>query len=98
MNIEVSYAIAIINAVLAIAVFYFARKKETQEGSAQSTEVLLELRTVRRDLGELKSDVQSMRQEWRDDHDTLIGIAREQKAMWKIIDNMQKGEKQDEKN
>lgn len=98
MTIEISYVIAVINAVLAIAVFYFSRKKETQEGSAQSTEVLIELRTLRRDVGELKGDVQSMRQEWREDHDALIGIAREQKAMWKIIDSLRKGDSKDEKN
>lgn len=98
MTIELSYSIAIINFILAVAVFYFARKKDTQESTTQSTEVLVELRTVRRDLGELKGDVQSMRQEWRKDHDTLIGIAREQQAMWKIIDSLRKGDSENEKN
>ena len=92
MNIEVTYFIAIINVILAIAVFYFARKKEHTDGAEKSTEVIVELRTVRRDLSEMKGDLQAMRNEWREDHDMLIGIAREQKAMWKIIDTIKKGE------
>jgi len=92
MNIEVTYFIAIINAVLAVAVFYFARKKEHTDGAEKSTEVIVELRTVRRDISEMKGDFQAMRNEWREDHDMLIGIAREQMAMWKIIDTIKKGE------
>lgn len=95
MSIELSYVTALINVILAIAVFYFARKKETAESVSESTEVIVELRTLRRDVGELKGDVQAMRNEWREDHDALIGIVREQKAMWKIIDSM-KGVSHDE--
>lgn len=94
---EWSIVQSVINLALAVAVFYFARKKDTHDGAVQNTEVIVELRTVRRDLGELKSDVQAMRQEWREDHDTLIGVMREQKAMWKIIDAI-KGVKEDAKN
>lgn len=86
-----SIVIGISNLALAIAVFYFARKKDTIENSTQAAEVIVEMRNVRRDIGEIKGNIEAMRQEWRADHDTLTGIAREQKAMWKIIDSLKGG-------
>lgn len=81
---------------IAIAAFYYARKKDTHETSAQTTEVIVNLRTMTRDIGELKSDVQSMRTEWKNDHDILIGVSRELAAMWKIVDKLQAKEKEEE--
>ena len=98
MNIEVTYLIAIINAVLAVAVFYFSRKKDTHESAYKSGEVITELKTVRRDIGEMKMDVQAMRKEWRDDHDALQGLIREMGAMWKIIDGLKEGKNHGSKN
>lgn len=80
---------------IAIAAFYYARKKDTHDSSSQITEVIVELRTMRRDVGELKSDFQAMRNEWKNDHDVLIGVSKELKAMWKIVDKLQG--KEDEK-
>lgn len=91
MNVEVTYIIAIINALLAVAVFYFARKKDTHEDAFSRGELMSELKTVRRDISEMKMDVQAMRKEWRDDHDALQGVLREMGAMWKIIDSMKGG-------
>lgn len=92
MQIEVTYIISIINALLAVAVFYFARKKDTHEESFRSGELISELKTVRRDISEMKMDVQAMRKEWRDDHDALQGLIREMGAVWKIIDKLKEGE------
>lgn len=77
--------------------FYFARKKDTYDASSQVTTVIVELQTVRRDIGEMKSDVTAMRQEWRDDHDKLVGMERDIKAMWKHIDKFN-GKGQDKEN
>ena len=86
----------VISFAIAIAAFYFARKKDTSENAAQSMELIVELRTLRRDVGELKGDVQAMRSEWKNDHDILIGVSREVSAMWKIIDKIQGKKKEDE--
>lgn len=82
---------------IAIAAFYYARKKDTHDSSAQTMEVIVELRTLRRDVGELKGDVQAMRNEWKADHDMLLGVSREVGAMWKIIDRLQNKPKEEEK-
>ena len=92
MNIEVTYFIAIINAILAVAVFYFARKKDTTDDAKASAEITTELKALRREMSEVKIEVSAMRQEWREDHDALQGLLREMSAMWKIIDSM-KGER-----
>lgn len=78
----------VLSILIAAAAFYFARKKETHDSSAQTTEVIVELRTVRRDIGELKGDVQAMRSEWREDHDKIVSMERDIKAMWRNIDKM----------
>lgn len=80
--------VAIASFFIAAAAFYFARKKDTSDASAQSMEVIVELRTVRRDIGELKGDVQAMRTEWREDHDKIVSMERDIKAMWRHIDKM----------
>ncbi len=82
---------------IAIAAFYYSRKKDTHDSSAQVTEVIVELRTLRRDVGELKGDVQMMRAEWRNDHDVLVGVSKEIAAMWKIVDRLQEKEKEEER-
>lgn len=79
----------LISFCIAVAAFYYSRKKDTHEASSQATEVIVELRTLRRDVGELKSDVVAMRTEWKNDHDVLIGLSREIRAMWKIVDKLQ---------
>ena len=78
----------LLSLIIAAAAFYFARKKDTHDSSAQATEVLVELRTVRRDIGELKGDVQGMRSEMRDDHDRVVSMERDIKAIWRHIDRM----------
>lgn len=80
--------ISVATFIIALAAFYFARKKETHDASAQGMEVIVELRTVRRDIGELKGDVQAMRTEWREDHDKIVSMERDIKAMWRHIDKM----------
>ena len=80
--------IAIASFLIAAMAFYFARKKDTHDESAQGMEVIVELRTVRRDIGELKGDVQAMRTEWREDHDKIVSMERDIKAMWRHIDKM----------
>lgn len=79
---------SILSFLIAAGAFYFARKKDTHDTSAQATEVIVELRTVRRDIGELKGDVQAMRVEWREDHDKIVSMERDIKAMWRNIDKM----------
>ena len=86
----------IISLIIAVAAFYYARKKDTHEASAQVTEMIVNLRTMTRDIGDLKTDVQAMRQEWRDDHDKLVGMERDIRAIWKHIDRINEKEAEDE--
>lgn len=90
--IDWGIAQGVLSLLIAAAAFYYARKKDTHDTSAQTTEVIVELRTVRRDIGEMKSDIQAMRQEWREDHDKLVGMERDIKAIWKNIDKINGGD------
>ena len=91
---ELSIIISITNLAIAIAVFYFARKRDTAETAGQYTEVIVELRTLRRDIGDMKGDIQAMRKEWKVDHDALIGITKEQSLIWETVDLIKKMEGQ----
>lgn len=86
--IDWSMVQGMIGLIVAVAAFYFARKKDTHESSAQVTTVIVELQTVRRDISEMKAEVQAMRMEWRDDHDKLVGMERDIKAIWKQVDKI----------
>ena len=86
--IDWSMVQGMISLIVAVAAFYFARKKDTHESSAQVTTVIVELQTVRRDISEMKAEVQAMRMEWRDDHDKLVGMERDIKAIWKQVDKI----------
>lgn len=90
--IDWGIAQGVLSLLIAAAAFYYARKKDTHDTSAKATEVIVELRTVRRDIGEMKSDIQAMRQEWREDHDKLVGMERDIKAIWKNIDKIKGGD------
>lgn len=80
--------LSFVTGLAAIAAFYYARKKDTHDSSARDTEVIMELRTVVRDVGEMKGDIRAMRIEWREDHDKLVGMERDIKAIWKQVDKI----------
>lgn len=88
MQIDVTVILGISTALFAAMSFYFARKKDHGDSTAQATTVIVELQTVRRDISEMKADVQAMRVEWRQDHDKIVGMERDLKAMWKHIDKI----------
>lgn len=85
---DISMVQGLLSLIIAIAAFYFARKKDTHDTASQGMEVIVELRTVRRDISELKTDIQAMRTEWREDHDKIVSMERDIKAMWKHIDKI----------
>ena len=85
---DISTVLPILSIGVAIMAFYFARKKETQEDTQQSTEVIVELRGMRGDMSELKSDFKAMRNEMQRDHDDIVGMKRDFATMWKRIDEL----------
>lgn len=90
MQFDLALVLAVSTSVFAALTFFFARKKDNHEAASQATTVIVELQTVRRDISEMKSDVQAMRAEWRQDHDKIVGMERDVKAMWKHIDKLNK--------
>ncbi len=85
---DISAVLPIISVGIAIMAFYFARKKETKEDTIQSTELMVELRAMRGDMSELKSDFKAMRSEMKADHDDIVGMKRDFATMWKRIDEL----------
>ena len=83
----------LISLAVAVAAFYFARKKDTSESSERSAKVIANLEKLSEDVADLKQNIKEMRREWHDDHDVLMGLSREMEAMWKIVDKLQKKEK-----
>lgn len=85
---ELSILLPVISAGIAGMAFYYARKKETKEDTAQSAEMIVELRAMREDVSELKSDFKALRAEMRQDHDDIVGLKRDFKTMWQRIDEL----------
>ena len=78
----------LISLAVAVAAFYFARKKDTAESSAQSAKLDARLESIGKDVEEMKNNVKEMRREWHDDHDKIVSMERDIKAMWKHIDKI----------
>lgn len=83
-----SFISGLLTLSIAIAAFYYARKKDNHESTSQVTTLIVELQTVRRDISEMKSEFQGMRMEWRQDHDKLVGMERDIKAIWRHVDRI----------
>ena len=78
------------NIILAVAVFYFARKKDTATDAAQQMEVVVQMRAVRDDVADIKSDMKAMREDWRQDHDDIVKMKSSLDAVWRRIDDYAK--------
>lgn len=85
---DITTILPIISVGIAIMAFYFSRKKETVEDTAQSTEVMIELRKMREDVAEIKGDFKALRAEMKADHDDIVGMKRDFATMWKRIDEL----------
>lgn len=85
---DINSVLPIISAGLAILAFYYARKKETKDDTAQNTEVIVEVRAMREDVAEIKDDFKAMRQEMKQDHDDIVAMKRDFKTMWTRIDEL----------
>lgn len=85
---DINVILPIISFGIAGFAFYYARKKETQEDTSQSTEMMVELRKMREDVAEIKTDFKEMRNEMRADHDDIVTMKRDLSAMWERIDEI----------
>lgn len=92
MHVDITILLGCTTVLFAVLTFYFSRKDKThdsaREMASQATTVIVELQTVRRDISEMKADIQAMRIEWREDHDKLVGMERDIKAIWKQVDKI----------
>lgn len=80
--------IPVISLLIAAASFWYARKKESTTDASVITQMVVELRGMREDLTELKSDFKSLRAEMRVDHDKLVKMESDFKTMWTRIDEL----------
>lgn len=78
----------LLSIIIAGASFYFARKHDTKNDTAQQTEVVAEIRAIRSDMADLKMDVRELKNEWKSDHDDIVGMKRDFKTMWTRIDEL----------
>lgn len=86
MSIEWPFISSLITLIVAVAAFYFARKKDASDSSAQLTEMIVEMRTMRRDLSEMKEDVKGMRQDQERDRTEIIKMHSQIEKIWFYID------------
>ncbi len=85
---ELTALIPVISILIAIASFWYARKKETKDDSVQQTQVIIEIRAMREDISEIKGDFKSLRAEMKQDHDDIVAMKRDFKTMWTRIDEL----------
>lgn len=92
MQVDITILLGCTTVLFAVLSFYFSRKDKTHSDatqiSTQATTVIVELQTVRRDISEMKAEIQAMRIEWREDHDKLVGMERDIKAIWRQVDKI----------
>lgn len=83
-----SIAQGLISLAVAVAAFYFARKKDTAESSTQAARVATQLENIGKAVDGIKADVKEMRREWHDDHDKIVSMERDIKAIWRQVDKI----------
>ena len=85
----------IVSLAIAVAAFYYARKKDTHETSTQGAKMMTQLEGIRRDVEEMKDNVKEMRREWHEDHDKIVSMERDIKAIWRQVDKINGKENRD---
>lgn len=85
---ELTALIPVLSIAIAVASFWYARKKETRDDSVQQTQVIVEVRAMREDVSELKGDFKALRDEMKHDHDDIVAMKRDFKTMWTRIDEL----------
>ena len=73
---------------IAAMTFYFSRKKETSDSVAQAAKVASQLESIGKAVDGIQDDVKEMRREWHDDHDKIVSMERDIKAIWKQVDKI----------
>ena len=89
----------LLSLLIAAAAFYFARKKDTKDSTAELTALMVKLEVIGNDINEMKVDTRELRAERQQDHDAIIhlteainAIENRQQTMWSRIDEL-KGER-----
>lgn len=86
---------SILSLIVAVAAFYFARKKDNSDIVSMQTSMMVKLESIQSDLSEMKAEINAMKDDWRADHDRLIELSKDFKhakdhmqTMWSRIDEL----------
>lgn len=89
---------SVLTLIIAVAAFYFARKKDTSDVTAMQTSLIVKLDNIHTDLSEMKAEINTLKDDWRADHDRLIELTKDLKhardhmqTMWTRIDEVKAG-------
>ena len=79
---------------LAFAV-YSALKKDNKENTTAMTTVIVKLEALQSGISDIKSEIASLKDDQRSDHDNLIKLEASVKSAWKQIDKLTGTERED---
>ena len=85
---ELKELLPYISVVMTLAVFYFARKKDTQEDSATITTINVTMDNIAHDMSDVKADVKALRDEARKDHDEIVLMRAKVNALGERVDEI----------
>lgn len=79
---------SVVSVSVAVAAFYFARKKDTREDTAQIMDMQSDVRSTRDNVAEIKAEIKGIRTDWMRDHDDLVTVKSKVEALGNRIDEL----------
>lgn len=92
MTVDLATLISIISVTVAVCAFFLnnkrARSKDDRQDASEMTTVIVKLENIGDGIKELKSEMQSMKDEIRLDHDMLIEVKESVKQAHRRLDEL----------
>ena len=77
------YAPIIISIASLLLAFYSSLHKNTKENTTELTTVIVKLENIGNGISDIKSEIASMKNDQKEDHDRLIKVESSLSSLWK---------------
>lgn len=85
LNLTPSIAMAMFSLLFSIYVYLSSKSKDN---TTELTTVIVKLENIGNGITEIKKEIESMKDDQKQDHERLIELSSSLKAAWKRIDEM----------
>lgn len=84
------YVPLVISALSLLLAFYTYISKANKDSTAELTTVIVKLESIGSGISDIKSEIASLKNDQKDDHDKLIKVESSLATAWKRIDELMK--------